>query len=48
MDTAGGGDYRTIQEAVRSAGAQDTIVLRSGWYRESVVIGRDVRITGEG
>ena len=48
VDTAGGGDYRSIQEAVLSAGVQDTIVLRSGWYRESVVIGRDVRISGEG
>jgi hypothetical protein len=44
----GGGDYRTISEAIKNAGASSRIVVRPGRYAESLVISKPVEIVGEG
>ncbi|MCX5009467.1 right-handed parallel beta-helix repeat-containing protein [Streptomyces sp. NBC_00555] len=41
-------DYPTIQAAVDAAHPGDRITVRPGVYREQVVIGKDVSITGSG
>ncbi|MFB7178843.1 nitrous oxide reductase family maturation protein NosD [Streptomyces sp. NPDC056257] len=41
-------DYPTIQAAVDAADPGDRITVRPGVYREQVVIGKDVSITGSG
>ena len=48
VNAAGSGDYRTIASAIRDARPQDTIVLRPGTYKETLIINNDVRIVGEG
>ena len=48
VDASGSGDYRTIASAVLAARPADTIVLRPGTYKETLVINNDVQITGEG
>ena len=46
--TDGSGDYRSLQAAVDAAAPGDEILLRSGVYRERVVVHRDgLRIVGE-
>ena len=44
----GTGDFATITEAVRAARARDVILIRAGTYDESVSVGRDVMISGDG
>ena len=44
----GTGDFATITEAVRAARAGDVILIRAGTYDESVSVGRDVTISGDG
>jgi len=44
----GSGQYRTIAEAVEAAEDGDTVVVRPGIYRESVVIAKDITLRGEG
>ena len=44
----GTGDFTTITEAVRAARAGDVILVRPGTYDESVSVGRNVTISGDG
>ena len=44
----GTGDFATITEAVGAARAGDVILIRAGTYDESVSVGRDVTISGDG
>ena len=44
----GTGDFTTITEAVGAARAGDVILVRAGIYDESVSVGRDVTISGDG
>jgi len=44
----GTGDFATITEAIRAARAGDVILIRAGTYDESVSVGRDVTISGDG
>ena len=44
----GTGDFTTITQAVGAAQAGDVILVRAGTYDESVSVGRDVTISGEG
>ena len=44
----GTGDFATITEAVHAARAGDIILVRAGTYDESVSVGRDVTISGDG
>lgn len=48
IDAAGGGDFRAIGPAIKVARPLDTIVVRPGTYRETVMIDRDVQVIGEG
>jgi len=48
VDASGSGDYRTIASAILGARPQDTIVLRPGTYKESLIVRSDVQIVGEG
>lgn len=47
LTVGGQGEFDTIQQALRAADAGDTVRLSAGTYRESVVITRPVRLTGE-
>ncbi|MFP5273948.1 protein kinase domain-containing protein [Coleofasciculus sp.] len=44
----GDADYRRIRDAIKQAEPQTRIVVRPGFYRESLVIDKDVEIVGEG
>jgi nitrous oxidase accessory protein NosD len=44
----GSGDFTTISEAVAAASVGDTVLVSPGTYRESVVIDKDITLTGEG
>jgi len=44
----GGGDYRTVSEALANAEESSRIIVRPGRYAESLVISRPVEIIGEG
>jgi len=46
VDLGGGGDYTTVQDAIDDATC-DTITIAAGEYPESLVISRDVTLTGE-
>jgi len=46
VDDDGEADYRTIQEAINSAGTGDTILVLEGTYLENVVVNRTVTLTG--
>ena len=48
VDALGGGDFRDIASAYAKAKAGETIVIRPGTYRVSLVVDRDVRFIGEG
>ena len=48
VDASGSGDYRTIASAILGARPQDTIILRPGTYKESLIVRSDVQIVGEG
>ncbi|MBN1920935.1 MAG: tandem-95 repeat protein [Anaerolineae bacterium] len=45
VDPGGGGDYTTIQDAINDTTC-DTITIAAGEYPESIVISRDVTLTG--
>jgi parallel beta-helix repeat protein len=47
VDQSGSADYRTIQQALDSAGDGDSIVVHSGTYYESVVVSKRVSIVGQ-
>lgn len=47
VDQSGDGDFTTITEAVTAAADGDTILVRSGTYAESVVVDKDVVISGD-
>jgi nitrous oxidase accessory protein NosD len=44
----GSADFTTISEAVAAAADGDTILVRPGTYSESIVIDKDISLTGEG
>lgn len=44
----GSGDFTTIREAVAAASDGDTVLVSPGTYRESVVIDKDITLTGKG
>jgi parallel beta-helix repeat protein len=48
VDPSGGGDYRTIAEAVANAADGDTVLVRPGTYIEAVVVDKDITLTGDG
>ncbi len=44
----GDGRYRTISEAIRSARPGTLIMVRPGWYKEGLIIDKEVGIVGDG
>jgi len=48
VDSAGGGDARTIREAMERAGPGTTIQIRPGTYREALVMDRELHLVGMG
>ena len=46
--TSGSADFHSIQAAVNSANAGDTIVVKSGTYLETVTIGKSLTLVGNG
>jgi parallel beta-helix repeat protein len=48
VDQSGGGDYRTIAEAVAAASDGDTVLVRPGTYVEAVVVDKTITLTGDG
>ena len=48
VDAAGGGDYRTVKDAMLSARQGDTIAVRPGTYKGALNISSDITIAGEG
>lgn len=44
----GSGDFTTISEAVAAASDGDTVIVGPGTYDESVVIAKDIALTGDG
>jgi len=40
-------DYPTIQEAVNAASAEDTIIVRSGTYKENVLLDKKLTLVGD-
>ena len=48
VSATGGGDYQTINEALRHAAPGARMLVRPGWYDESVVLNQSVEIIGDG
>jgi parallel beta-helix repeat protein len=48
VSAQGGGQFRTISEAVAKARPGSRVVVRPGIYRESVVIAKELEIVGDG
>ena len=48
VDQSGGGDYRTIAEAVAAADDGDIVLVRPGTYVEAVTIDEDITLRGDG
>ena len=48
VDDNGDADYTSIEDAVTAANDLDTILVYSGYYRESLVIGQPLTIIGNG
>src|SRR5437879_2720367 len=45
---AGAADFRTVQEAIRSAQPAARILVRPGRYEEGVTLDKDLEICGDG
>ena len=48
VDQSGGGNYKTIQEAINAAYVDDTVKVRPGVYHENVVIDKNLSLIGSG
>ncbi|MFI5355681.1 MAG: right-handed parallel beta-helix repeat-containing protein, partial [Desulfobaccales bacterium] len=48
VDAHGGGDYKTINEALTAAKTGATIMVRPGEYREGLLLDKEVAIIGDG
>jgi parallel beta-helix repeat protein len=48
VDSKGGGDHTTIQDAVNAAQAGDTIKVWAGNYKESITVSKKVELIGNG
>jgi hypothetical protein len=48
VDAKGGGQYRTIMDAVRAAKDGDRILVRPGAYKENVTLNKSLELVGEG
>jgi len=48
VDAAGNGDFRTIVAALTRAIAGDTVVVKTGYYRESLIMPNGVTLKGDG
>jgi parallel beta-helix repeat protein len=47
VDSHGGGDYRTIQQAINAAQTGDTVFVHAGIYPEQVTISKSINLIGE-
>lgn len=47
VDSAGNGDYTTIQQAIDQAETGDTIYIKEGTYKENLVINKKINLQGE-
>jgi parallel beta-helix repeat protein len=48
VDSLGGGDYQTIQDAIDNATSGDTIYVWDGIYNESIVLNKSLTLIGNG
>jgi len=47
VDDSGGADFTKIRDAVSAAGDGDTIIVRDGWYYETIVVNKSLTIRSE-
>ena len=48
VDANGKGQFKTIADAIRAAGTDDTIVVRPGIYQEALVLDKSLTLIGDG
>jgi nitrous oxidase accessory protein NosD len=48
VSQAGNGDYKTISEAIKRATAGSNIYVKSGYYKENLIIDKALNIKGDG
>jgi len=48
VSATGGGDYQTINEALRHAAPGARLLIRPGWYDENIVLNQSVEIVADG
>ena len=48
VNSLGGGDYTSIQDAIDAANNSDTIYVHSGMYEENIIINKSIILQGEG
>jgi len=48
VDDDGGGDFKSIQDAINSSENGDTILISDGIYHESVIVNRSINLEGQG
>ena len=47
VDPSGGGDYKTIQEAIDAVNENGTVLVKAGTYTEKLYINKSLRLIGE-